>query len=246
MMTIAVLHSIPQLISSIGTRYFYSSLACFIKFIPNIMDAKILLFPLTKKPQVLGVETISQIDKFYCESAYLLDPTFDKIDDSKDYQCFTINIEATINKKNQNYYNQFYRYINWKKETIFSIKIDEYNIICIAINSTDSYEDLSNYLLIIKEMIIKHESIIKKEYQSNNQCKNIYTKKTTHLESLTNREKQIVDLMLQGHSQSKIAEFCFISEGTVKNHKKNIYKKLNIHSQSEFFIKLNQFPSNIL
>ncbi|HEX8541179.1 MAG TPA: helix-turn-helix transcriptional regulator [Pseudomonas sp.] len=50
---------------------------------------------------------------------------------------------------------------------------------------------------------------------------------------LTGREQEIVRLLLRGHSSASVAEQLSISPGTVKIHRKNIYAKLGICSQSE-------------
>jgi DNA-binding CsgD family transcriptional regulator len=52
---------------------------------------------------------------------------------------------------------------------------------------------------------------------------------------LSPRERLIVRLMLKGHSASSISHVLSIADGTVKNHKKNIYFKMKISSQSELF-----------
>ncbi|MBT5434251.1 MAG: helix-turn-helix transcriptional regulator [Rhodospirillaceae bacterium] len=54
---------------------------------------------------------------------------------------------------------------------------------------------------------------------------------------LTVREREIVAMMLRGHSSKSIARAVAISVGTVKNHRKNIYRKLSVHSQSELFAR---------
>ncbi|PTE08049.1 helix-turn-helix domain-containing protein [Mesorhizobium helmanticense] len=55
--------------------------------------------------------------------------------------------------------------------------------------------------------------------------------------SLTPREKQVVDLVLQGHSTESIARAMRIVPGTVKVHRRNIYRKLNIKSQAGLFAR---------
>ncbi len=50
---------------------------------------------------------------------------------------------------------------------------------------------------------------------------------------LTEREKEIVGLVLKGYTYTKISEMLFISENTIKTHTKNIYRKLNISSKNE-------------
>ncbi|BCG77590.1 helix-turn-helix transcriptional regulator [Mesorhizobium sp. 113-3-3] len=55
--------------------------------------------------------------------------------------------------------------------------------------------------------------------------------------SLTPREKHVVDLVLQGHSTESIARAMRIVPGTVKVHRRNIYRKLKIKSQAGLFAR---------
>lgn len=61
--------------------------------------------------------------------------------------------------------------------------------------------------------------------------------------SLTDREREIVRLMLQGHSALSTSAVLGIAEGTVKNHRKSVYAKLRISSQAELF---NSFLRHVL
>ena len=54
---------------------------------------------------------------------------------------------------------------------------------------------------------------------------------------LSAREREIVTMILQGHSTQSVALQLDISPGTVKIHRKNVYAKLNISSQAELFNK---------
>ena len=51
--------------------------------------------------------------------------------------------------------------------------------------------------------------------------------------SLTKREKEILQFLIDGKSYKHIADICNISLQTLFTHTKNIYNKLNIHSRSE-------------
>lgn len=51
--------------------------------------------------------------------------------------------------------------------------------------------------------------------------------------NLTDREAAIVDLVLQGHSSESIALRLGIATGTVKVHRRNVYRKLGISSQTQ-------------
>jgi len=55
------------------------------------------------------------------------------------------------------------------------------------------------------------------------------------LVQLTPREREIAELILRGHSSGSIAEILGIAISTVKIHRRNIYAKLEISTQAEFF-----------
>jgi DNA-binding CsgD family transcriptional regulator len=58
---------------------------------------------------------------------------------------------------------------------------------------------------------------------------------------LSERERQIVSLILQGHSTGSVAHLLDISPGTVKVHRKNIYRKLDLSTQAELFAAFLSF-----
>ena len=53
------------------------------------------------------------------------------------------------------------------------------------------------------------------------------------LQSLSSREKQVLDLLSQGHTNDEIAQQLFITCGTVKNHVHHILKKLNVTNREQ-------------
>jgi DNA-binding NarL/FixJ family response regulator len=57
---------------------------------------------------------------------------------------------------------------------------------------------------------------------------------------LTEREKEILHQMVEGHNYKYIAERSFISYETVRTHVKHIYKKLHVASRSEAVMKAIQ------
>lgn len=57
---------------------------------------------------------------------------------------------------------------------------------------------------------------------------------------LSEREKEILHLMVEGHNYKTIADKSFISYETVRTHAKHIYKKLHVASRSEAIQKAIQ------
>jgi DNA-binding NarL/FixJ family response regulator len=52
---------------------------------------------------------------------------------------------------------------------------------------------------------------------------------------LTQREREITQLLLRGHSTKSVARELDIAPGTVMVHKRNLFSKLGITSQYELF-----------
>ena len=58
---------------------------------------------------------------------------------------------------------------------------------------------------------------------------------------VSQREQEIITLILQGKSNREIEDELYISLKTVKNHTTNIYKKLRIKTRSQLIILINNF-----
>ncbi len=61
---------------------------------------------------------------------------------------------------------------------------------------------------------------------------------SNEIEILTNREREIVELLCKNYSYKEIAEQLYISRETVKKHIKNIYEKLHVQDKFEVLQKL--------
>lgn len=59
-------------------------------------------------------------------------------------------------------------------------------------------------------------------------------------DELSNREKEVVNLLLEGKSNKQIASALHITESTVEFHLKNIYAKCGVSSRTELILKLGQ------
>jgi DNA-binding NarL/FixJ family response regulator len=50
---------------------------------------------------------------------------------------------------------------------------------------------------------------------------------------LTRREREILQLVAEGHSNAKLAKMLWVTEQTVKFHLSNVYRKLNVSNRTE-------------
>jgi DNA-binding NarL/FixJ family response regulator len=48
---------------------------------------------------------------------------------------------------------------------------------------------------------------------------------------LTDREKQVLELMVEGLTRKDIADKLYVSPSTILTHSRNIYSKLHVHTR---------------
>lgn len=239
--------TLPSLISCIGERYFYDRVACSIQDLGPISNARIISYSKTGQPSFLDGDSMSEIDKIYCESAYLLDPIYDALYYKKHNELVTLDSVVTDDFCDSIYYDTFYQRLGFSNETNLVIGTNDDTKICIVYTTKDNHltqqvtnQELATYLDSIKSAILTHERIgsLLQQNQPTSYAGLAYSNnRLARFDSsnLTKREKEIVELILKGLSSAAIADKCFVSEGTVKNHRKNIYRKLGIKSQAELF-----------
>ncbi|MCZ8237621.1 MAG: response regulator transcription factor [Leptospiraceae bacterium] len=59
--------------------------------------------------------------------------------------------------------------------------------------------------------------------------------------NLTDREKQILELLTRGKKISSVSNFLDLSEHTVNGYVKSIYKKLQVHNRAELVTKVQKY-----
>lgn len=127
---------------------------------------------------------------------------------------------------------------------ITSFNLPSANVVVIALTVvciTLAILPLLNNQLVI--LLKNHTYLMAYSIMEEKQQKNIISTANI-VDSLTDREKDVLRLILSGKTNKAIAAELFISENTVKTHVKNIYSKYNVSSRAEIisnFLK-NQIP----
>ena len=62
--------------------------------------------------------------------------------------------------------------------------------------------------------------------------------KGLHSHALTDREREIVYLLLQGYANKEIGDRCHITEQTVKDHLRHVYQKVGVHQRTALIARL--------
>lgn len=127
------------------------------------------------------------------------------------------------------------------KTIMLTILEDEYNIMTAIKNGADGYIlKKTNPQRILEAIQQVYEGgaaltpMVAKQVLS---FFNPSQKPEQHNSALTRREQEILSYIVSGITNERIASELFISTQTVRNHIKNIYEKLQVHSKAQVVAK---------
>lgn len=136
------------------------------------------------------------------------------------------------------YYLEYYEKKQVVDEGLFLIDCDEGAVVYLIERSgtsptfTGSESDRLCTLLPVVKALLKHERSFPPLAREGAQPQNLSFPATLELSP---RERQVADLILQGHSSKSAARVLGISPHTERVHRKRLYHRLGIGSQSELF-----------
>lgn len=183
---------------------------------------------------------------------YLLDPFYKACADGTRPGLYRLREIAPDRFYHSEYFRSYYRRTGLAEEIAFLTHLRDDMRLCVSLmraGTSAPFSDRDLTKLKKVEPVVhaasfrqwKHRSELRDHYIDPATTGPVMDKHVhTAFESfgqneLTPRECEIVRMVLQGHSSESIGRHCGITTGTVKIHRKNIYAKLGISSQSELF-----------
>lgn len=196
--------------------------------------------PFRKRRQ--GEDPRIHIDQ-YLESAYLLDPFYRLAVDGTPKGVYALSDVAPGAFKQSEFYRVYYRLVNFGDEICLIIPTENASIQVSISRQDDKPRFTAAQQALIQRIYSTVRAILLKWWNASHKD-NKETFLESHLECalsnfgssvLTQRETQILQLVLRGYAVKYIAQKLEISPETIKHHRKNIYAKLDINSQAEMF-----------
>jgi len=89
------------------------------------------------------------------------------------------------------------------------------------------------FLFTLRQRINDDDSVTATNENTHNTNLNSAKATENPLDVLTYKEKEVVELICLGYTNKDIAKVLFITDNTAKDHTKNIYRKLSVHSRIE-------------
>ena len=190
-------------------------------------------------------EQESQIDGFV-NGAFLLDPFYRAAIDRGIGGLHRLSDLAPEGFEKTEYYRSYFKFTEIKDEIGYIVHIGNDQFINISLGRLGLNQRFNRtQLSVLKDIAPIIESICNLQWSNKeNHTAEPISQLPGQLDSalkcfgtayLTDRETQVVQLFLHGHSTKSIAGRLGISPETVKLHRKNSYAKLDVSSQAELF-----------
>lgn len=239
---------VASLIPAVGSADFPEKLVAMLRELVPADDATVVAYPGTDLPIIEYFEIPdnsgrSTLDVFV-KGAFLLDPYYLAATSDRQFGVFRLRDLSPTGFRDSEYYKTWYRDSNFQDECGFIIPIGEEGFVNIALGKTAPRASFTKReRKVLEDVYPTVETLCQQHWnQANSPTGSINLRAQLHsaLESfgsslLTDRETQVINLVLHGHSTKTVAEKLSISMETVKLHRKHAYAKLEVSSQAELF-----------
>ncbi len=239
---------LARLIPAVGSGDFPHLLVAMLRQLVHCDDATVIVYPGTDLPVVEYFEVPpdsgrSTLD-VYVKSAFLLDPFYLAATRDREWGVFRLRDLAPRDFKSSEYYKSWYLHCGYQDECGYLIPIGGQGFINIALGKRRPRTLFTKSELATLQDIRPTVDLLCQQHWAEagvpSRGVNLRGQLNAALNSfgsslLTEREAQVINLVLHGHSTKTLALKLSISMETVKLHRKHAYSKLEVSSQAELF-----------
>lgn len=244
------LAKIALAIAAIGTPQFPKAIATLCLHVSHFDSAVICAFFTGDKPLPLYSDLPEELERRilvpYLGSAYLLDPFYDLFKQNIGDRVVGLNECAPDDFRSSDYYRMFYADTDLNDEMGVFVSLGPDASILMSLGVRDGRLDLSAQsksrlealIGVVASLCRQHWPRLAPSPQAGAVRRDNHLEKAFEMFAtsvLSNRESEIVRLILKGHSSKSMARVLGNSPETVKVHRKRIYAKMGITSQGELF-----------
>ena len=249
---------LPRAIAAINTADFFPAILDYMRKIVPFSGAFITRLHRNRPPDHIydnvRAERHRDVVDQYLDSAYLLDPVYDVFLSGRTHGAMRLRDIAPDQFMRSTYYRRYYRNIALRDEMAILVPQGEGAVFFslgrlgdeprFSARSVQAYEARIDVIAALtgKHFERGHTAPVPAGTAPADRTL------TAALDAfgegiLTAREREVATLILKGHSSASVSAMAGITVGTVKIHRKNIYRKLSISSQSEL---LSNFLRSVL
>lgn len=239
--------ALAALLPRIGKDGFAGELITLLRTLLPVEDASIILYPATGLPMVEYCEVpeetgASTLDRFV-QGMFLLDPYYTAGRDGA-HGLFRLADLTPTGFRDSEYYRNWYRNCGYHDECGYIIPLADAGFVNIALGRVQPRQRFSKRQVDLLQAVTPVVAQLCQQHWAGNARRAVGEDLHEQLQLaltdfgsslLTERESQVINLVLHGHSTRTIADHLGISAETVKLHRKHAYAKLEVSSQAELF-----------
>ena len=193
-------------------------------------------------PEVADSEEIDAFIHRYVKGLYLLDPFYIADRENPQSGFFHLLDIAPEHFRETEYYQQYFAQYISVDEAQYNVRLDAGTTLCMSFGSNLRFTQAQITVLdLIKPWVtaLMHQRMCFESDAEKSQAEPPpWSEAIAQLGTLiTAREKDVLRLLLSGFSNKEIAGKLKLSTETIKVHRRNLYNKLSIKSQSELFAR---------
>ncbi|NHO67760.1 hypothetical protein G8770_19615 [Aestuariicella hydrocarbonica] len=246
----AFITAMAQATRSLNSEDFPQAILDLINLITPVDSLAVVGFPCDSLPVLFADITGTNVEPEkkgdltnYINGAYLLDPFYEASQEFIPSGLYRLNEVAPDDFHESEYFRLYYRFSSLVDEVGFLLAVKDAGYLHLSLARIESFDEaevdalrrLTPWLLAMLEqqwqgaLLQKPEQGVSLHKQLSEALRNFGSS------MLTERECEVARLLLHGHSSKSMAEKLKISMETIKVHRRNLYNKLDISSQSELF-----------
>lgn len=239
--------SVGKLIMELNRPAFWSSLVRVVNEYVQIDNWVVLVFSdqhvnVLCVTEVADAEEVDALTQRYVKGLYLLDPFYIANRENPQSGFFHLSDIAPEHFLTTEYYHQYFAQYITADEVQYNVQLDADRTLCMSFGSNVRFspeqittlEIIKPWVMALMHQRMSYENDLDKNLSEPPPWSEAISQLGTQI---TTREKDVLKLLLSGFSNKEIAGKLSLSTETIKVHRRNIYNKLNIKSQSELFAR---------
>jgi len=200
-------------------------------------------------PRVISQTSWPEPNPHYAEGPYLLDPFYEVFQKRPEGGCFRLGDLVSRGFTRSEYFRSYYRHLDLRDEIGYLLPLDGESAAHLSLarsHALPRFTRREHAWLQAGTPILR--ALMHRLWLSQTERLTAGAAERTALHRafnralaafgsslLTERESEVVQLLLRGHTVKGIARPLDIAPGTVRNHLKQIYRKLGVTSQGQLF-----------
>ncbi len=207
-------------------------------------------FRADSQPRVIHSEGAAEYDaelEKYLGGLYLLDPIYDMYRSCETRGVVHVSAEQLETQERMRVYSSYFRHLGASNEVGSLHQISPDVCVHLSILIEDDHQDQTERVIaIMTDMEKLTTSMFAQHYAGLTMTAepDLTDRRTLHLQvsetlerfgcdRLTERETEVAQCLLRGHSAKSMARLLDLSPGTISIHRSNVYRKMNVGSQAE-------------